>query len=239
MLLSNDTDAIPGNDRVGFYNMENALHLAFQPFSMLTMVYTRDGFDQGSKSQDAFGMISGGPWASYLKMGRFRTPFGLRIDDHTVATRNGYLDFLSVFPQLRYLPYDPRNPDMGIEVGAENSGFFGRASYTNGESHPLFSTTTRAQAKTAKLGYVSPKVQGAVSFYDDFRDGTNVLLGPFRASRWSVYGMVAQVRFRPLSRSGRAPISSRAISTTTSTRASPSSTGLRRAGSTSGHGTTA
>jgi hypothetical protein len=188
MLLANDTEVLQGIDRVGFYNMENALHLAFQPFSMLTMVYTRDGFDQGSKSQDAFGMISGGPWTSYLKMGRFRTPFGLRMDDHTVATRNGYLDFIAPFiPQPRYLPFDPRNPDMGIEVGAEKSGFFGRASYTNGETHPLFNTATRAQAKTAKLGYVSSAVQGAVSYYDDFRDGATFV--PFRATRWSAYGM--------------------------------------------------
>lgn len=193
MLLANDTEVLPRLDRVGFYNMENALHLAFQPFSMLTMVYTRDGFDQGSKSQDAFGMISGGPLASYLKVGRFRTPFGLRMDDHTVGTRNGFLDFLVLTGRgsPRYLPYDPRNPDMGIEVGAEKSGFFGRASYTNGESHPLFSTTSRAQAKTAKLGYVSPMFQGAVSFYDDFRDGVNSSFSqlPFRATRWSAYGM--------------------------------------------------
>jgi len=189
MLLSNDTGALPGTDRVGFYNMENALHLAFQPFSMLTMVYTRDGFDQGSKSQDAFGMISGGPWGLYLKAGRFRTPFGLRMDDHTVATRNGYLDFL--FPSLlqpRFLPFDPRNPDVGLEIGAEKSGFFGRGSFTNGETHPLFNpNNTRAQAKTLKLGYVSPTVQGAVSYYDDFRDGP--ILGIKRATRWSAYGM--------------------------------------------------
>jgi hypothetical protein len=192
MLLSNDTDAIPGNDRVGFYNMENALHLAFQPFSMLTMVYTRDGFDQGSKSQDAFGMISGGPWSSYLKAGRFRTPFGLRMDDHTVATRNGYLDFLSTPGVLpRFLPYDPRNPDMGIEVGGESKGLFARASYTNGETHPFNPppvAPSRAQAKAAKVGYVTSSFQAAASFYDDFRDKPG-FVNPFRATRWGAYAM--------------------------------------------------
>ncbi|HET9325613.1 MAG TPA: hypothetical protein VFQ05_02450 [Candidatus Eisenbacteria bacterium] len=192
MLLSNDTDAISGNDRAGFYNMENAIHLAFQPFSMLTMVYTRDGFDSGSKSQDAFGMISGGPWGSYLKAGRFRTPFGLRMDDHTVATRNGYLDFLTP-PGLvpRFLPYDPRTPDMGIELGGEKGSLFARASYTNGETHPFNPppvAPSRAQAKTAKLGFVSPSFQAAASFYDDFRDKAG-FVSPVRATRWGAYAM--------------------------------------------------
>ncbi len=190
MLLSDQTKTIPGIDRVGFYNMENAFHLTFQPHKMLTLVYTRDGFDDGSKSQDAFGLISGGALGLYLKAGRFRTPFGLRMDDHTVATRNGFLDFLSSGgSDSRYLPYDPRTPDMGLEIGAEDNGFFGRASFTNGESHPLgFVGGTRAQAKAVKLGYNNSAYQGGISFYDDFRDAP-VVFGPFRSTRWDYYGM--------------------------------------------------
>ena len=190
MMLTNQTDAIPGIDRFGFYNMENALHLTFQPHKMLTMVYTRDGFDGGSKSQDAFGMISGGPWGSYLKAGRFRVPFGLRMDDHTVATRNGFLDFAAGgSPDARYLPYDPRTPDMGVEVGGERGGFFGRAAFTNGQSHPLtFGSAARAQAKAAKLGYATSWYQSGISIYDDFRDAPFVF-GPIRATRWGYYGM--------------------------------------------------
>jgi hypothetical protein len=190
MLLSDQTNPIPGLDRIGFYNMENAFYLTFQPHKLLTMVYSRDGFDQGSKSQDAFGMISGGPLNGYLKAGRFRTPFGLRMDDHTVATRNGFLDFLgSGGSDSRFLPYDPRSPDMGIEIGAESKGFFGRASITDGDSHPLnFGAPTRAQAKAAKLGYNNSWYQGGVSIYDDFRDGPT-FGGPFRSTRWDYYGM--------------------------------------------------
>src|SRR5262245_37121364 len=149
MMLTNNTDPIPGIDRFGFYNMENSFSLTLQPFSMLTMVYSRDGFDDGSKSQDAFGMLSGGKWGTYLKVGRFRTPFGLRMDDHTVATRNGFLDFMGLPFDSRYLPYDPRTPDMGFEIGGTQGKFFERGSFTNGQSHPLgFLSSTRAQAKT-------------------------------------------------------------------------------------------
>src|SRR5262245_8969916 len=179
MLLTDGTRTIPGIDRIGFFSMENAFHLTSQPPSKLTLVYTRDGFDAGSTTRDAFGMISGGPWNSYLKAGRFRTPFGLRMDDHTVATRNSFLDFQS---GQTFLPYDPRFPDEGLEVGVDRGGFFGRAAFTDGASS-VFSPKGRAQAKTAKVGWHNSVYQGAVSFYDDFRTDSFVP----RATRWGYY----------------------------------------------------
>src|SRR5438094_58498 len=94
----------------------------------------RDGFDGRASTKDAFGIIGGLPLDGYLKAGRFRTPFGLRLDDHTVSTRNGFLDF---YGGQSFLPYDPREPDMGIELGASHGSWFGRAAFTNGESSPL------------------------------------------------------------------------------------------------------
>src|SRR5438094_604605 len=91
MLLANNTSAIEGLDRLGFFNMENALHVVFQPHSKLTLVYSRDAFSQrqgpGSGSvqnADAFAILGGLPLNGYIKAGRFRVPFGLRMDDHTV-----------------------------------------------------------------------------------------------------------------------------------------------------------
>src|SRR5262245_28393851 len=186
MLLTDGTRTIPGIDRIGFFSMENAFHLTSQPPSKLTLVYTRDGFDAGSTTRDAFGMIGGGPWNGYFKAGRFRTPFGLRMDDHTVATRNSFLDFYS---GRSFLPYDPRNPDMGLEIGAQGSRWFGRAAFTDGANHPL-APEGRAQAKTLKLGYQTSWHQGAVSIYDDFRGGS-AGGGPagLRATRWGYYGL--------------------------------------------------
>ena len=179
MLLATEAGQVKGLDEVGFFNMENAFHLTLQPHPNLTLVYTRDGFDGSSVTRDAFGMISGGPWDTYLKAGRFRTPFGLRMDDHTVATRNS---FVEGYPVQTFLPYDPRNPDMGVEIGAERGPFFARAAFTNGQSHPL--AGGRAQAKTVKLGYRSAWSQGGVSLYDDYR-GTSSFLK--RATRWGYY----------------------------------------------------
>lgn len=204
MALANTTAKSDSLDRAGFYNMENALHLAFQPHPRLTLVYTRDGFDGGSSSKEAFGMIGGFPMGGYLKAGRFRTPFGLRMDDHTVATRNGFLDFFA--PTLfsvgyqdsvkgAFLPWDPRQPDMGLEYGLDWNGAFARASLTGGDSHPLFSQSNPyASATTLKLGYNRAGYQGAISIYDEFRrfDPLASATEVKRATRWGYYGLVSR-----------------------------------------------
>jgi hypothetical protein len=185
MALTNSTFHTDSLERFGFYNMESSIHLAFQPHERLTLVYTRDGFDSGSKTQDAWGMIGGLPYDGYVRAGRFRTPFGLRMDDHTVATRNGFLDLQPAGG--RFLPYDPRTPDMGVEVGASPGNYFGRLAVTNGGipygASPFGSQ--HAQAVTAKLGVNMPWYQGNLSFYDDFRDDQRLLFGAERrVTRW-------------------------------------------------------
>jgi hypothetical protein len=187
MLIANRTVNSDSLDRLGFFNMENALHFAFQPHRRLVLVYTLDAFSEGPSSvvrnRDAFGMISGFPADGYIKVGRFRNPFGLRQDDHTVATRNGFLDFSD---QARFLPYDPRNPDMGVEYGMSHGGLFGRAALTNGDADVL--SGQYAGSKAVKLGYNAGWYQGALSFYDDFRKVE--FEGVRRATRWGYYGMV-------------------------------------------------
>ena len=90
MLITNTTNQTDSLDRFGFFEMENALHVAFQPHSRLTFLYSTP---QGQSGGDALGIIGGFPWGGYIKGGSFRVPFGLRMDDHTVATRNSFLDF--------------------------------------------------------------------------------------------------------------------------------------------------
>src|SRR6267378_2206197 len=187
MLFGNSSVKGDSLDRLGFFNMENALHFAFQPHRRLVLVYTLDAFTSGTsnsvRNRDAFGMISGVPLDGYVKIGRFRTPFGLRQDDHTVATRQGFLDFST---SQGFLPYDPRNPDMGVEVGVDQSGVFGRAAFTNGpDADPL--AGQYAGTKTLKVGYNSSHFQNAVSFYDDYRKET--FSGIQRATRWGYYGL--------------------------------------------------
>jgi hypothetical protein len=189
MLFGNSTSGLDSIDRLVFFNMENAAYLVFQPHARLTLVYVRDGFDEGSMTHDAFGMISGLPGNSYLKAGRFRTPFGLRMDDHTVATRNSFLELQH---GGSFLPYDPRHPDMGIEAGADRGPLFARAAFTNGATQ-INSPGPFASAATVKLGCSYPTGQAAVSFYDNYVMGND---GGFRrATRWGAYALAHWRRF--------------------------------------------
>ena len=87
--------------------------------------------------------------------------------------------------------YDPRNPDEGVEVGADHGSWFGRAAVTNGASTPLGPTPNRAQTVSAKLGSNFSRLQTAASFYDDFHFATVFFGGeePVRATRWGAYAL--------------------------------------------------
>jgi hypothetical protein len=182
MMLTNtspvDSDSLA---RFGFFNMENSLHVAFQPHPHLTLVYSRDGFNSGAKTQDAFGMI-GLPWNAYLKAGRFRNPFGLRLDDHTVATRHSFLDFST---DDGFLPYDPRDSDTGLEFGMVSGSLYGRAALTNGDAN-LFAGQF-AETKSIKVGYNAPWYQGGLSFYDNYQK--EPLATRKRSTRWGYYAL--------------------------------------------------
>jgi len=188
LLLSTQTVGNDGLDRVGFANMENDIHLAFQPHQNLTLVYTLYATDAAGgtfRTNEAFGMIGGMPLNGYVKLGRFRTPFGLRMDDHTVATRNGFLDFIG---GGSFLPYDPRSTDAGVEIGGESRGIYARAAVTNGDAPLVIGGANGfSEAKTIKIGYNNSWYQNGVSLYDDFlKDGSDPRK---RFTRWGYYGM--------------------------------------------------
>lgn len=195
MLFANQQVKDSGVDRLGFFNMENSLHLTFQPHAKLTLVYSRDGFNESSASRDAFGLI-GLPAGLYLKAGQFRVPFGLRMDDHTVATRNSFLDFEG---GQRFLPYDPRRTDRGVELGGAHGRWFGRVAFTNGGNDPFQDPNSIAHATTAKLGLNSSHYQGGISIHDDFHRRDDLLGGPKpvgeRSTRWGYYGLAHAGRF--------------------------------------------
>ena len=179
---ASDTDP----DRFGFFSMETELHLAFQPHSRLTLVYTQDGFGTDARvTREAWGMVGLSP-DLYLRAGVFRSPFGLRMDDHTVATRNGFAEFQN---EVVVLPYDPRVADQGFELGATRGALQGRIAFTNGTSSPLNPTErTHAQTVAGKLAYVDDRYQLGVSGYDEWAPAT-INFPITRADRWGAYAM--------------------------------------------------
>lgn len=185
MMLAEDMSTPSGLDRFGFYNMETSLHLAFQPHQRLTLVYTSDGFNELPRvTREAWGMIGLGN-NYYLRAGQFRVPFGLRMDDHTVASRNGFLDFLGGGSAL---PYDPRFPDQGIEFGGTHGSHYGRFAFTNGSSDVLGNQRPHAQTVSGKIGYSGASFQDGLSGYDEWVPAT-FSDSRTRASRWGYYAM--------------------------------------------------
>ena len=197
LLLANAATVDDSLDRFAFFNMENAIHIAFQPHSRLALVHTRDG----GAAKESFGWIGGFPLDGYLKVGAFRNPFGQRMDDHTVATRNGFLDFFypaqgfqpyGSFVRERWLPYDPRFTDTGVEAGGGRGSFYGRAAYTNGSADLRFGNTF-AETKAIKFGFVRPWMQAGLEFYDQFIKTGSPTLN--RATRWATFGSFTQGPF--------------------------------------------
>jgi hypothetical protein len=161
-----------------FFQMQGALYTALRPHKNLAMVWNQ-AFNEfsGVRTRDLYGMIDGLPTDLYIQVGQFRLPFGLRWDDHTSATRAGFL-MAGAGGTGGVLPYDPRGVESGIELGGYPGKWFWALSLTNGG--PAFAN--RAQTLSAKLGFNRKPIQVAVSAYDSYRTSTST-----RASRWGGY----------------------------------------------------
>lgn len=163
-----------------FFQMETALHATLRPHPNLLVSWTLDfGEFSGSKTRDAYGMIDGLPQGLYLRAGRFRNPFGLRQDDHTAATRFGFLNPASGSGG-GVLPYDPREPQSGVEVGANPGMFFGSLALTNARG----AFSDRVNTVALKWGVNHRPLQVGVSGYDAYLSSTGA-----RNLRWGGYGL--------------------------------------------------
>lgn len=155
-----------------FFPMEGQVNLAVMPHEHLTLVASEGLLVEsygatGYVAREIYGMLEGLPGDTYVQVGRFRVPFGLRQDDHTSFIRS-----------QGFLPYDSQRPDAGIEIGHVGSEVFEQLSFTDG----TLPFTDRAQAVAAKVGMATRTVLlGASGFhqYSEYLSG--------RFDRWSLY----------------------------------------------------
>jgi len=150
------------------FPMQGDLYFTLVPHSNLTLVYGRDLHD----TRDAWGMIHDLPGGLYFRAGQFRVPFGLRIDDHTGAMRAGFRDALAgSFGTSGFLPYDPRIPEGGLEIGfTPHPGWLASAAITNGGA----AFANQAQALSAKLSYFGPRFIAGLSGYHNYSTSTAI-----------------------------------------------------------------
>jgi hypothetical protein len=164
-----------------FFQMQGALDVTLQPHPYLTIVMVRDfGEFSGDQTRDLYGMIQDGSGSFYAKAGRIRGVFGLRQDDHTSATRAGFLEATSGGTG-GFLPFDPRAAEAGIEAGIFRGPLGLSAALTN--SGAAFAN--KVQAVSAKLTSAVPLGRVGLSLYDSFESSTGK-----RYTRWAGYGLL-------------------------------------------------
>ena len=162
-----------------FFQMQGALYTTLRPHPHLAMVWHNDFSEAGVRSRDLYGMIDGLPGGLYFRAGRLRVPFGLRQDDHTGATRGGFLE--PVGGGTGALPYDPRGVQSGIEAGLAPGPFQIVGAFTNG---PGAAFTNEAQTAIGKAIYHRGKLQLGASGYHSYLTSSRT-----RATRWGAHAL--------------------------------------------------
>jgi hypothetical protein len=99
-----------------FLLMEAAAYL---DATVMPVMQVAVGYDAAWNTFEAYGLFDELPAGLYIRLGRFLPPFGLRLDDHTVFTRDS-------------LGFAPAMLDTGVEIGVRPGPVFITAALTNG-----------------------------------------------------------------------------------------------------------
>ena len=163
-----------------FFPMQANLRVAITPLDYLSIVgshglyvQSEGSFPEPYLAREWYGLFHGLPYNSFIQVGKFRNPFGLRQDDHTSFLRTP-----------AFLSFDSQVEDAGIAVGATGRNGWFELSYTNGED----AFEERAQALAGKVAWSYPWLQGGLSGYHRYNefDEFGSLEGT-KFDRWSLY----------------------------------------------------
>jgi hypothetical protein len=110
--VSNDTDV-----------NEFRTYLQVDLWPDLVTFYADESFQSGADNREAFGLIHGLKWDTYVKAGRMVPAFGLRVldDQAFIRARSGFTF---------------QNPDEGVEIGFGPGPFFLASTIANGDDDP-------------------------------------------------------------------------------------------------------
>jgi len=154
-LLHRRTEEDFPSEVSSFFRMQGSFYLSYAPIEQVRAYYNQDV----NGVRDLWAMVSAMEGAAYVRIGAFRLPYGLRLDDHTIYQRDDLPAPVSV------LGFDPRTPDAGIEGGWIKPRWFAQAALTNG-SGPSFDAN-REKAVTGRIGgWQGPLMAGVTAHYD-------------------------------------------------------------------------
>lgn len=154
----------PGTARNSFFQMQSDLYLS-ATISKKVLIYLNRG---NAGRYEAFGLAEILPLKGYVKAGWFVPNFGLRVDDHTIFTRE------------KTLFANGAGQDAGVEVGVSPGMFSFTMSVTNGavtdrDDNGFKAVLARGDANMSVAG-IHLRVGG--SYYNNAHSaGVTTLLG--------------------------------------------------------------
>jgi hypothetical protein len=154
MYNYNDSTELPSyQSRSSFFTMQGALYLSANLGKNLVLFYNNDfGFAGLGQNREVWGMLRKLAYNGYLKVGRFRLPYGIRMDDHTSFVKDS-------------LGFGTHSQDNGIEVGFTPATFYTYLALTNGEEHYVPFDRNTYKAFTASAGFIIRHLSFGGSFY--------------------------------------------------------------------------
>ncbi len=149
-------DSIPSN-LSSFFSMQGSIYLAAKLDPHLVLFYNNDfGYANtpvGPQNRELWGMFQRFPFNSYVKVGRFKVPYGIRTEDHTSFIKD-------------FLGFGNRSQDNGVEIGFTPATFFWHLALTNGAGDPAIALdNNRFKAITSKAGFTIKNFGLGASFY--------------------------------------------------------------------------
>jgi len=148
-----DTANVPGQSRSTFFTMQGALYLSANLGKNLALFYSNDfGFAGFGQNRELWGLVRNLPYHSYLKIGRFKVPYGIRLDDHTSYIKDS-------------LGLGSHSHDSGIEIGFTPATLFAHLSLTNGEDHAVPFDRNTYKAVSASSGIITKVFSLGGSYY--------------------------------------------------------------------------
>jgi hypothetical protein len=141
-----------------FYLMQAVFYADAKVLPVLDLV---GAFDASQNTFEAYALIDDLPAGLYFKAGRFILPFGLRVDDHTILTR-------------QMLGFHATGQDTGVEIGVRPGPAFVSAAISNGNlgqqaqdrDGDYYAVTGQAGVRFWKLGLGSSYFHNTQAGYD-------------------------------------------------------------------------
>jgi hypothetical protein len=136
-----------------FLTMQGALYLSANLGEHLTLFYNNDfGYGGFGQNREMWGLFKKLPYNAYVKVGRFKVPYGIRLDDHTSFVKDR-------------LGFGTQSHQDGVEIGLTPATFFTHLSITNGEEDHIPTDFNTYKAVTATSGFIIRHFSIGGSFY--------------------------------------------------------------------------